>query len=321
VSRSGTAAPAATTGPAGRRGGATTAPRPGLRSARLREGLVGWAFLGPNLVLLVTFLVVPILGALVLSLQQTRGFGDPEWVGLQNYARMVTDAAFWQSFGNTVVFTVVTVPLEMALGLGLAVLLDGVLPGQRVWRTLIVLPLVISGVASAMIAVILFTEANGLVNQVLGAVGVGGVPWQSDGTLAMVSVIVTMVWLRVGLNMIVYLAGLQGVSPELHEAAELDGANAAQRFRSITLPLVGPSTFFLLVLNVIASFQVFDLVFVMTGGGPGYSTSVLGTYAYRNGFEIREQGYGAALGVVILVVTLLFTVVQWRTNRTRDLTE
>jgi ABC-type sugar transport system permease subunit len=121
--------------------------------------------------------------------------------------------------------------------------------------------------------------------------------------------------------MIIYLAGLQSVSPELYEAAELDGAGAWQRFRAITVPMVGPSTFFLLVLNVIASFQVFDLVFVLTGGGPGYSTSVLGTYAYRNGFQIREQGYGAALGVVILVVTLIFTVVQWRTNRTRDLTE
>jgi ABC-type sugar transport system permease subunit len=181
--------------------------------------------------------------------------------------------------------------------------------------------MVISGVASAMIAVILFTEANGLVNKVLRALGLGAVPWQSDGALAMVSVIVTMIWLRVGLNMIIYLAGLQSVSPELYEAAELDGAGAWQRFRSITVPLVGPSTFFLLVLNVIASFQVFDLVFVLTGGGPGYSTSVLGTYAYRNGFQIREQGYGAALGVVILVVTLAFTVVQWRTNRTRDLTE
>jgi len=213
------------------------------------------------------------------------------------------------------------VPVEMALGLGLAVLLDGVLPGRRTWRTMLVLPMVVSGVASAMIAVILFTEANGLVNKVLRALGLGSVPWQSDGAFAMVSVIVTMIWLRVGLNMIIYLAGLQSVSPELYEAAELDGAGAWQRFRSITVPLVGPSTFFLLVLNVIASFQVFDLVFVLTGGGPGYSTSVLGTYAYRNGFQIREQGYGAALGVVILVVTLAFTVVQWRTNRTRDLTE
>jgi len=186
---------------------------------------------------------------------------------------------------------------------------------------MLVLPMVVSGVASAMIAVILFTEANGLVNKVLRALGLGAVPWQSDGAFAMVSVIVTMIWLRVGLNMIIYLAGLQSVSPELYEAAELDGAGAWQRFRSITVPLVGPSTFFLLVLNVIASFQVFDLVFVLTGGGPGYSTSVLGTYAYRNGFQIREQGYGAALGVVILVVTLAFTVVQWRTNRTRDLTE
>jgi ABC-type sugar transport system permease subunit len=121
--------------------------------------------------------------------------------------------------------------------------------------------------------------------------------------------------------MIIYLAGLQNISPELYEAARIDGATRWQQFRFITLPLLGPSSFFLLIMNVIASFQVFDLVFIMTAGGPGFSTSVLVTYAYRNGFEIREQGYGAALGIVILLITLVFTYIQWRSSRTRDLVE
>ena len=295
--------------------------RTGRRAARLRENLTGWGFIGPNLVLLAVFLFLPIGFAVALSFQESNGFGAGEWVGLDNYARMLTDPVFWQSFGNTVLFTVVTVPIDMAAGLGLAVLLNSVLPARGVWRTIIVLPMVISGVASGMIAVIIFYQSNGIINKVLQAIGLPTIAWQSDGFWAMISVMAAAVWLRVGFNMIIYLAGLQGISPELYEAGRIDGTSRWQAFRSITVPLVGPSTFFLLIMNVIASFQVFDLIFVMTGGGPGNATSVLVTYAYRNGFQIREQSYGAAIGIVILIITLVFTLIQWRTSRTRDLVE
>ncbi|MBQ9917593.1 MAG: sugar ABC transporter permease [Microbacterium sp.] len=295
-----------------------TAPRAARRTARLKESLVGWAFVSPNLILLSVFLFIPILWAVQLSFQETKGFGSPEWVGLDNYVTMVGDPTFWRSLINTLVFTIVTVPIEMGLGLGLAVLLNSLLPARGVWRTAIVLPMVISGVASGMIAVILFYQSNGLFNKILTAAGLSPVGWQSEGIPALISVMVVSIWLRTGFNMVIYLAGLQGVSPELYEAARIDGADRWQQFRSITVPLVGPSTFFLLIMNVIASFQVFDVIFVMTGGGPGDATSVLVTYAYRNGFQIREQGYGAAIGVVILLITLAFTFIQWKTSRTRD---
>ncbi|MRX44757.1 carbohydrate ABC transporter permease [Agromyces kandeliae] len=300
---------------------ASSRPRAARRTARLRESLVGWGFAAPNLVLMTLFLFIPIVWALILSLQETKGFGDPEWVGVDNYAKLVGDPVFWQSLANTIVFTIATVPIELAGGLGLAVLLNSVLPARGVFRTIIVLPMVISGVASGMIAVILFYESNGLLNKVLTAIGLGPVAWQSQGVPAMISVVIAAIWLRIGFNMIIYLAGLQNISPELYEAARIDGASRWQQFRSVTVPLVGPSTFFLLIMNVIASFQVFDLIFVMTGGGPGNATSVLVTYAYRNGFQIREQGYGAAIGIVILVITLAFTFIQWKTSRTRDLAE
>lgn len=298
---------------------APSRPRAARRTARMREALVGWGFLTPNLIFLVTFLFLPIIMAVQLSFQETRGFGDPEWVGLDNYIRLVNDPVFWQSLWNTVVFTVVTVPIELAAGLGLAVLLNSVLPARGIWRTMIVLPMVISGVASGMIAVIIFYQTNGIINKVLVALGMQPIAWQSDAVPAMVSVMIVSIWLRVGFNMIIYLAGLQGIAPELYEAAKIDGADRWQEFRSVTVPLVGPSTFFLLIMNVIASFQVFDVIFVMTGGGPGNATSVLVTYAYRNGFQIREPGYGAAIGIVILLITLAFTFIQWKTSRTRDL--
>ncbi|BDZ54464.1 carbohydrate ABC transporter permease [Agromyces marinus] len=300
---------------------APTRPRAARRAARFKESLVGWGFTAPNLVLMTMFLFVPMVWALVLSFQDTQGFGDPEWVGAANYATLVSDPVFWRSLFNTLVFTAATVPIELAGGLGLAVLLNSVLPARGVFRTIIVLPMVISGVASGMIAVILFYESNGLINKVLVATGLDPVAWQSQGGPAMVSVVIAAIWLRIGFNMIIYLAGLQNISPEMYEAARIDGASRWQQFRSVTVPLVGPSTFFLLIMNVIASFQVFDLIFVMTGGGPGNATSVLGTYAYRNGFQIREQGYGAAIGIVILIITLIFTYIQWKTSRTRDLAE
>ena len=302
------------------RGSAPLSPRPraARRASRLRESLVGWGFLAPNLTLMAVFLFLPILWALQLSFQDSQGFGSPEWVGLENYAKLVSDPVFWQSFGNTIAFTILTVPITMVGGLGLAVLINSVLPARGVFRTVIVLPMVISGVASGMIAGIIFYQSNGIINKVLSAIGLNPVAWQSDGLPALISVVIVAIWLRIGFNMIIYLAGLQGIEPQLYEAARIDGASRWQQLRSITVPLVGPSTFFLLIMNVIASFQVFDLIFVMTGGGPGNSTSVLVTYAYRNGFQIREQGYGAAIGIVILIITLLFTFVQWKTSRTRD---
>ena len=298
-------------------------PRGSRRPWRVRfsEALSGYTFLAPNLILLAIFLFLPIVGAVQLSFQESRGFGDPEWVGAANYARLFSDPVFWQSLGNTIVFTVLTVPVNLALGLGLAVLMNSVLPGRGIYRTIIILPMVISGIASALVGVVIFDQNTGIVNKVLRALGADGVPWQSGGAWAMLSVVLVSIWLRVGFNMIIYLAGLQGVSPELYEAAEIDGASRWQRFRSITVPLVGPSTFFLLIMNMIAAFQVFDVIFVLTGGGPGYATSVLVTYAYQNGFVTRDQGYAAAIGIVLLIITLAFTAIQWRTSRTRDLVE
>ena len=288
---------------------------------RLRDALTAYAFLTPSLVLLGLFVFLPLAWAFVLSLQQTNGFGSGAFVGLDNYRRLLTDPLFWRAALNTALFTLVVVPVSMAAGLGLAVLMNSVLPARGLFRSVIVLPIAISGVATALIGVLVFDQNNGIANKLLGSVGLGSVPWQSSGPAAFTSVVLVTLWWRIGFNMIIYLAGLQGVSPELYEAARIDGANGWQQFRNITWPLVGPSTFFLLIMNVIYSFQVFDIVFVLTEGGPGNSTSVLVTYAYANGFQTRDQGYAAAIGMFLLVVTLVFTAVQWRASRTRDLVD
>ena len=281
--------------------------------------MAAYAFLSPNLALLGLFVFVPLIGTVVLSLQKTDGFGSGTFVGLDNYLRLVGDPLFWRSAINTVLFTVLVTPISMGLGLLAAVLLNSVLPARPALRSAVIVPMAISGVATALMGLLIFDENSGLINLLFRSVGLPGVSWQSGGAAAFASVVLVTLWWRVGFNMLIYLAGLQGVSPDVYEAGRLDGASTWQLFRHLTVPLVGPSSFFLLIMNVIYSFQVFDLVFVMTGGGPENATSVLVTYAYDNGFVTRDQGYAAALGLVLLLIMLAFTAVQWRISRTRDL--
>ncbi len=295
----------------------TRAP-PGRR--RRRWDAAAWGFVAPAVLLAGLFLILPLVLAFAFSFAEVAPLsGRVNWVGFENYTTMVVDPTFWRALINTALFIVLTVPLSMIIGLALAVLLNSVLPGRKVFRTIIYLPLVISGVAVGLMGTFLFNETIGVLDGILSGLGLPSIPWQSNGPAAFTSVILMTLWIRVGFTMIIYLAGLQGVPVELHEAAQVEGASGWQRFRWITLPLLGPATFFLLIMNVIYSFQVFDTIFVLTNGGPGSATEVLGTYAYKTAFgPARDQGYGAAIGVVIFFLTLVFTIVQWRTNRRRD---
>ena len=275
----------------------------------------------PNLAMIAVFTLLPLIFAFVISFQSLDSLGGWSWVGVGNYLRLVTDSVFWQSIANTGIFTLFTVPVGMALGLGIAVLLNGVLPGRTLFRSIIFLPLVVSGVATGVLGAWMFDQNNGFINKLLVSVGAAPAPWQSEGFWAMTSIILVTLWQRVGFDMLIYLAGLQGVDPSVREAATVDGASAWQGFRYITLPLLGPSTFFLLIMNMIYSFQVFDAVWAMTRGGPGFSTTTVVSYAYRTSFDEHGPqllGYGAAVGAAIYLITLAITALQWRFSATRD---
>ena len=303
------------------RGSRTSPPKPTRRVLDSWQSLAGGLFMLPNVVLVGIFLIIPLVMSFVYSLEKLGSLGSSQFLGLNNYSDLFSDPVFWESVENTVVFTIVTVPVGMAAGLGLAVLLNGVLPGRLIYRSFIFLPLVVSGVATGVLGSFMFDQYNGFVNKFLAVFGISGPDWQSNGHWAMVSLMLITVWQRVGFDMVIYLAGLQGVSPELLEAASLDGASAWKRFRSVVFPLLGPSTFFLLVMNIIYSFQVFDTVWSLTRGGPDYSTTTVVTLAYREAFDEhgpQQLGYGAAVGIVIYLVTLLITGVQWRFSRNRD---
>lgn len=283
------------------------------------ESLAAYGFLTPTFVLLGTFILAPMAGALIISFQRTNGFGAGTFIGIENYTRLLSDSLFWRSTLNTALFTLIVTPLSMALGLGAAVLLNSVLPARGVFRSILIVPMAVSGIATALIATLIFDENSGILDKVVRFLGLPDIAWQSGGVAAFTSVVLITIWWRVGFNMLIYLAGLQGIGEDVYEAARLDGASGWQRFRHMTVPLVGPSSFFLLIMNVIYSFQVFDIIFVLTGGGPRNATSVLVTYAYDTGFVTRDQGYAAAIGMVLLLFMLIFTAVQWRTNKSRDL--
>ncbi|MEO7589450.1 MAG: sugar ABC transporter permease, partial [Arachnia sp.] len=265
---------------------ATVNTRPG---ATRGESLAAYAFLSPTFILLGVFVLVPMVGALAISLQRTNGFGAGTFAGLANYRTLIGDALFWRSALNTVLFTAIVTPLSMALGLGIAVLLNSVLPARGLFRSILIVPMAVSGIATALIATLIFDENSGILDKLFRFLGLPDVAWQSGGAPAFLSVVLVTLWWRVGFNMLIYLAGLQGIGEDVHEAARLDGAGGWQRFRHMTVPLVGPSSFFLLIMNVIYSFQIFDIIFVLTGGGPRNATSVLVTYAYDTGFVTRDQ--------------------------------
>lgn len=313
----------AVTGLAGSAGaaGAIAAPPPRRAGRRARDVLASAGFLGPNLLLSGVFLVLPLILAVVISFQKLDSLTPGVWLGVNNYVDLLTDPVFWETLRNTAVFTIATVPVGMALGLGIALLLNGVMPARTLWRSIIFLPLVISSVSTGLLGAWMFDQYNGFVNKLLAVLGITGPDWQSSGGWAMTSVILVTLWQRVGFDMIIYLAGLQGVDPAVVEAAEMDGASTWRRFRSVTFPLLGPSTFFLLIMNLLYSFQVFDTVFAMTAGGPNFSTTMVVTYAYRIGFDDHgpgELGYAAVIGVVVFVISMLITASQWRASRNRE---
>lgn len=298
---------------------ATGRPRSRGRSSHARrQALTAYAMISPNLLVFGLFMFLPLILVFVVSAQETSGLGPAEWVGLQNYSDLLSDKVFWRSLANTVGYAVVTVPLCLAGGLAVALLLNRSLWLRNLMRTIYYLPVVISGVAAGLIAQWMFNESIGVINKVLVTLGIGAIGWQSSPAWAMVSVVMLTLWVTLGFNMVVYLAALQNVPREYYDASAVDGATPVQQFRHITLPSISSATVFLAIYGVITSFQIFDLIYILTRGGPGNATEVLGTYAYDQAFDSRERGYGAAIGVILYLLLMVALAVQLIVTRRRN---
>ncbi|MEJ3655066.1 sugar ABC transporter permease [Actinomycetes bacterium KLBMP 9759] len=297
-------------------------PAPTARPRRrtLRPILTGWSFILPNFLGFALLTLVPMVFGLALSFMDWSPWTDePEWVGLENFERMFRNSTFWIALGNTVYYAIGHIPLTMAVALGLALLLNRALTGLGFFRTAFFLPYVTSLVAVAVVWNMLFNPTSGPINQFLQALGVDDPPgWTSSTAWAMPAVIIASVWRDMGYYMVLFLAGLQTIPTELYEAAKVDGANAWQRFWNITLPGLRPTTFFVLIMCTVASFKIFDLIVVMTDGGPGRATVVLSQLIYQQGIQEGRFGFASAISLVLFLLVAGFTVIQFQLQRRRE---
>ena len=276
-----------------------------------------WAaiLLAPALLLLGLFMAGPVIASFALAFREWDLLTPPVWVGLENFRTMAGDPAFFQALGNTITFIVGYVPLVLVAGMAVAVLLNQSLPGRTVVRTAFFLPMVSSWVAVALLWRWLFNPRYGLVNYVLGLVGIAGPEWLFDPQWAMPAIIITSVWKDTGFVMMILLAGLQDIPRDYYEAAEIDGAGRWRSFFSLTVPLLSSTVFFVIVISLINSFQVFDQVWVMTEGGPAGATRVLVQQIYLNAARYGRMGYASAMALVLFVIILSVTVAQSRLRK------
>lgn len=291
------------------------AARPG-RWARMRRNGSGIAllFVAPYLLLFLAFRIGPAVAGMLLSLGQYNLNGTVDWRGLANFDTLVHDSLFWNALRVTAVYTVIAVPLTVVVSLAMAQLCARSIRGIKVYRTLYFLPVVTSLVTTSVIWKWLYSDAGPL-NWLFGVLGVGPVPWLSSGTMVLPSLSMLSVWTRFGYDMLILLAGLLAIPIEYAEAATVDGASAWQRFWHITLPQLKPTLFFVVVLEIIQSFQVFDVIYVMTSGGPVRSSYSMVYLVYDQGFHYFDFGYASAAGVVLFAITLVVSLIQRRLFR------
>jgi multiple sugar transport system permease protein len=283
----------------------------------MRRGeLAAALFLLPNGLGFLLFAALPILGAAGIALTEWDALSAPRFVGSRNFAALLGgDRLFLQVVMNTLAFTLGVVPLTMALALALALALERRLRGTLAFRSIFFLPVVTSSVVVGVLWQWLYHPDLGLLNWALSLVGLPPQPWVSSADWAMPSLILAATWKSFGYDVLIFLAGLRTVPPHLREAAGIDGANGWQRLRHVTLPLLAPTTFLVLVISVIRSFQVFDLAYVLTRGGPANATNTVAMFVYLNAFHFFKMGYAAAAAWLLFLAVLAFTLLQTRLQR------
>lgn len=278
----------------------------------------GYLFILPASAHLVLFVLIPIVFSLYLSFHEwsTPGFLGAPFVGLQNYLDLLDDAPFWHAMQNTAVYTLLSVPLGMAVSLAMAVAVNRRLPGINVFRAVFFLPVITSWVAVSVVWITLLSPDAGLLNYFFGLVGLPRQAWLDSPRWAMLAVVVITIWKGAGFQMVIWLAGLQSIPKELLEAAEIDGAGRWRTFRHVTLPLLFPTTFFLVVTGVIGGFQVFTPMYVITEGGPMGATDVAVFHIYQRAFKEFSMGYASAQAWVLFAVIFAATLIQlWYARR------
>ena len=277
--------------------------------------LAAYLFVLPSLIFLVVFVVYPIASAFYLSLHRYNLLEPPVWDGLGRYRLLMEDPRFFKALGNTLFFALITVPVGTVVSLLLAVLINQPLRGIYLYRTAYYLPVVTSFVAVSFIWLWIYEPQFGVLNRLLEGVGLPTFAWLRDPKTAMISIAILSIWKNAGYNMIIFLAGLQGIPHHLYEAAKIDGANGVQRFWHVTVPMLSPTTFFVFVVYFIGALQMFTQSWILTQGGPLDSTLTVVYLIYQNGFEFLKMGTAAAMSVVLFLVIAVVTYINTRVIR------
>jgi multiple sugar transport system permease protein len=279
-----------------------------------KETAAGYVFIGPMMLGVIVLTIIPLIAGMLLSLVDwnfVSGFNQMKFVGLNNFIRLFQDETFITSFKNNILLLFV-VPATMLFSLLIAIVLNKKVYFKDAFKVIYFMPYISSVVAVAAVWRVLMHPSYGPINQFLQSVGIDNPPkWLADSNFSLLSVMIIMVWVQIGYNLIIYIAALQNIPKDLYEAADIDGANVWEQFRNITVPMLSPTTFFLLVTGVIGTFKAFDLIAVLTQGGPAGSTSVIVYYLYETAFINLKTGYASAMAVILLLFVLFLTFMQW----------
>ncbi|MBE7718318.1 MAG: sugar ABC transporter permease [Lacrimispora celerecrescens] len=281
----------------------------------MNDGKWAWIMLLPNILGFFMFMLVPVVATFVLSFTKYDMLTKPKFIGLGNYTEMIHDPIVWQVTGNTILYTALTVPVGMCLSLLLAVALDQEIKLKRFYRAAFFLPSITSMVVISIVWQWIYNPEFGLLNFGLSLLGLPKGKWLTSASTSLASIAAVGIWKRLGYDMILFLSGLQGISATYYEAAELDGASKLQRFRYITIPMLKPTTFFVFIMAIINSFQVFDQVMLMTSGGPGRSSSVLVHYLYQNAFQYFKLGYACAIAYLLFAIVMIITAINLKMEK------
>lgn len=284
-----------------------------------KNNLIAYSFIAPNFIGFAIFTLIPMIFAFALGFMSWDGNNPISFVGLSNFIKLLDDSRFKIALVNTIVYCIATVPLTLAAALGLAIVLNQKIKGRGFFRTISFFPYVASLVAVAAVWNMIFSPGAGIVNVLLTHFGVAKADlpkWAADPNWAMFTVVLFSVWKSMGYYMVIYLAGLQGISAELYEAASIDGASGLRKFMCITWPQLKPTTFFVIIMLTINSFKVYDQIYMLTQGGPGTSTLVLVYHIYQTAFVTSsDYGYASAISMVLFVIVLTITLIQFRIEK------
>lgn len=298
-----------------------TQPAGGRRSRgslQRGENLWGIAFVSPMLIGVIILVLFPILATLVLGFADwnfVQGWDGIQWVGFQNFRQLLEDDMFIKSVRNNILF-LLTVPVYMIISMTLAILIDRFVYMKGYFKVAYFMPYISNIVAVAVVWQVLFQPSYGPINEILRTLGISDPPkWIADPNFALISIMLISIWISIGFNLIIYIAGLQSIPKDLYEAADIDGANGWTKFRRITLPLLSPTSFFLLVTGVISTFKVFDIIAVMTQGGPIGSTTMMVWYLYDTAFVNLKVGYASSIAAVLFGFVMLITLGQWAAQK------